>query len=290
MTAQKDKNGYYISSGQDNKMFTLRRNDFYYDNKGVRRENSYHVCNLATEIDLAISKAKEKTGFTLSSPEGNLFEIERAEKGSIDHSIIKNWGKLTGKSIYVIDTNSLLFWHDKNKRKKYLSKTVELVETELEGRFDCYVKEQIIEFKGENDRNYSSMSHFLEIWGSERVVLKSFFSTKKFISKIKYNQTKIENQKKYNDVKLQSDHVGNLGERMTKSVTFEMERNGSSQYGSWSMYRFKDDNGNIIVYFGSTTVGFFNKGDKVDIAFTVKNHDSYNNEKQTKISRVKVVK
>jgi len=93
--------------------------------------------------------------------------------------------------------------------------------------------------------------------------------------------------------KAASDFVGTEGERF-KNVTATLEffkELGETQWGTKTLYVFRDENGNRLTWFSTTWIRGLNI-DKlplsVQISFTVKKHETYRDEKQTIITRAKV--
>ena len=96
-------------------------------------------------------------------------------------------------------------------------------------------------------------------------------------------------------------YVGNVSDKIQVEVTLEKEARYETQYGLMSLYKFKDVDGNILVWNTSTflcrrkvvdgceySVGI-EGGETVTIKATIKAHSEYNGEKQTVITRVKLV-
>ncbi len=96
-----------------------------------------------------------------------------------------------------------------------------------------------------------------------------------------------------------SKHIGTVGEKMERDVEMTAAIPFESDFGGGTVYKFKDTEGNELVWMTSSALktgkdenGFdtyANVGDKLRIKFTVKAHDSYNDVPQTKIFRVKAV-
>ena len=100
-----------------------------------------------------------------------------------------------------------------------------------------------------------------------------------------------------------SQYIGNVGERVTVTVTLEkkvaFEVPSYSGYGTDTkrIYIFVDESGNKIVWKTSGILwkdpddwnkGAIQEGDSVSIKGTVKKHGEYNGEKQTELQRVKI--
>lgn len=94
-----------------------------------------------------------------------------------------------------------------------------------------------------------------------------------------------------------SQYIGEVGKKVELRVTFEYEAEYQTKFGWTSVYGFKDESGNKIVWKTSSvpmvldkdgndvTIG---KGDKVTIKGTVKEHSEYREEKQTILTRCKL--
>ena len=83
------------------------------------------------------------------------------------------------------------------------------------------------------------------------------------------------------DVKKSSEHQGDIGEKITRSVVVSNIK--PSQYND--MYSFKDSENNVYTTFGNYKLKI---GDNVKITGDVKDHYVYNNYKSTTLSKVKI--
>ena len=90
-----------------------------------------------------------------------------------------------------------------------------------------------------------------------------------------------------------SDYFGTDGKREVFELTlldiFEMTRTKHSYYDSGVTYlhKFIDDNGNVAVWYGSSSLGSkADYGKKFTVKATVKGHEEYKGVKQTKLERV----
>lgn len=101
------------------------------------------------------------------------------------------------------------------------------------------------------------------------------------------------NRRKKFEADLTSGYVGEIGKREKFVAALVYTMDIKSIYGVSHMYKFKDEAGNILVWFSSNV--FFNDaagrdidlGDTVTIEATVKNHEEYKGIKQTAIIRAK---
>jgi hypothetical protein len=99
------------------------------------------------------------------------------------------------------------------------------------------------------------------------------------------------NRRKKFEADLSSQYVGEVGKRETFTATLVYTTDLESQFGVTHLYKFKDEAGNILVWFASSV--FYNVaegrdidlGDTVKFDATVKNHEEYKGIKQTMISR-----
>lgn len=98
---------------------------------------------------------------------------------------------------------------------------------------------------------------------------------------------KENNKKEQEKRKNVSKHVGEIGQRLKKikaEVIFDLDKEGN--YGTYTIYKFKDEEGNILTSFYSGYNFRSYKGDIVEISGTVSNHDEFNGENQTVIKRL----
>lgn len=89
---------------------------------------------------------------------------------------------------------------------------------------------------------------------------------------------------------IESKHIGNIGDKIEIEVTFLGRSSFISMYGESYIHRFKDENENILIWFSSSGFPeYIEPWTKLKIKATVKNHDDYQNKKQTIITRVKKI-
>jgi hypothetical protein len=98
--------------------------------------------------------------------------------------------------------------------------------------------------------------------------------------------------------KIQSDYVGNIGDKIQTELTYKNCFGYETMYGYQYIHIFEDNNGNQ--YKWKTTKGLIEKvvdnsyvtinlNDKANIKGTIKDHNEYNNTKQTELTRCKVI-
>ena len=90
-----------------------------------------------------------------------------------------------------------------------------------------------------------------------------------------------------------SNYVGQVGDKVDMVVTYKFKAEYETQYGTMHIFSMKDEAGNTLVW---KTTGWLdpdndntNKGDKIRIKATIKEHNEYRDEKQTILTRVKVL-
>lgn len=93
-------------------------------------------------------------------------------------------------------------------------------------------------------------------------------------------------EKKVNEDKL-SSHFGIVGARGEFVLTVMGEHQFETQFGVSTLFRMKDDSGNIAIWF--TAAGDMEVGKTYRIKGTVKEHSEYKEIKQTVLSRCKVI-
>lgn len=83
----------------------------------------------------------------------------------------------------------------------------------------------------------------------------------------------------------ESNYVGKEGERFTTSAVLKGVFPGEHSV----RHVFEDTAGNILLWFGSKSLGRVAVGNEITISMLVKKHQTYNGKKQTLVSRVKQI-
>ena len=90
-----------------------------------------------------------------------------------------------------------------------------------------------------------------------------------------------------------SSHIGAVSDKIETTVTLEHHFNFEGPYGWIDILKYKDDAGNVLVWYASNSSSLISgdikdsHGKKFNIKATVKAHDVYKGTKQTKLIRVK---
>lgn len=87
----------------------------------------------------------------------------------------------------------------------------------------------------------------------------------------------------------ESQHVGQIGDRMDLTVTVHRVIVVEGNYGTTGIHKMTDQAGNELVWF-ATSGSWLEEGSSYVIKATVKAHDEYQGRKQTVVNRAKVVK
>jgi len=90
-----------------------------------------------------------------------------------------------------------------------------------------------------------------------------------------------------------SQHVGDVKSRQTFELTLTFAKSFDGFYGMTWIHRFEDQDGNVFVWKTKDLIGnskrCFENGESMEVTATVKKHSDYQGEKQTELSRVKVI-
>lgn len=84
-----------------------------------------------------------------------------------------------------------------------------------------------------------------------------------------------------------STFIGRIGERKTYELTFEREHSFESDFGVITIYFFYDENGNMFIWKTGVYLSM-EKGDKIMLTGTLKDHNEFNGVKQNILTRCKV--
>lgn len=89
-------------------------------------------------------------------------------------------------------------------------------------------------------------------------------------------------------VQIVSEWVGEPKQRREFDVTLDFRTSFEGYYGLTTIMKFVTEDGNILTWFTSSPADL-DVGDTVRIKATIKDHDTYEGEKQTKVNRVTVL-
>lgn len=102
----------------------------------------------------------------------------------------------------------------------------------------------------------------------------------RYLSSEAEKKVRAENQK-------DSEYVGEVKKRMSFDVKCVFIKLVDTMYGTSTVLKFIDKDGNNLVWFGSGAITDYDLNEEYTIKGTVKKHETYNGIKQTQINRVK---
>ena len=107
--------------------------------------------------------------------------------------------------------------------------------------------------------------------------------------KISYWIPENEKQKRASEFKfLNNEYIGTIKEKITKQVQIKYISEKSTQYGLIYIYKFISEDGYKMVWFSSNNINK-NIGDKLYLSGTIKGYNEYKSEKETIITRCKII-
>ena len=99
---------------------------------------------------------------------------------------------------------------------------------------------------------------------------------------------KIEFQKKEKELKAKSNFYGNIKDKIEKELTLQKVFTFETDFGLCHIYKFVDVEGNIFVWKTSKYIAK-EEGEAVKVKGTIKEHNEYRGEKQTVLTRCKII-
>jgi len=87
-----------------------------------------------------------------------------------------------------------------------------------------------------------------------------------------------------------SEFQGNIGDRITATVTVEKAIPLDGYYGPSTLYTMRDSEKNVYIWITGSTITKFEIGQSYNIRGTIKDHKIYKNQKQTILTRCALIK
>lgn len=166
----------------------------------------------------------------------------------------------------------------------YFGQSKNFIPTEDDKQTAQFIIDEIKKIDNKNFNDY--------IWNLQSIVEKEYITVKeigflasavKFVMKSKTESNKTEQK--------ESVFVGSENEKLTMMLKPILISPFESQWGRGLMIRFEDENGNILVWFSTSSKKEDYQLDVFDkFSFTVKKHEQFKGINQTLITRVKVSK
>jgi len=208
------------------------------------------------------------------SNRGNFIENEAAYEDAIARNIRRNAAKTRAAKWLATPEGA--------RANNFLFRLGEFEDTYREdGQFDALhpvVKTSLGDF-------YDAMRDNVNEWGGL-----TEGQTKAVLAMITRGEARVAERAKAREEARQADAdksgwVGTIGERMDFSLTIRILIEMEGQYGYSYLHVMNDAQGNVLVYKGTKNLG--GRGDAVQVKATVKDHDTRDGVKQTKIARPK---
>ena len=250
---------YYIASGEKNKMYTLRQSV----SKGLFQDDFY-VCNLSTDWETAMQKAAEFAGDNLNLEASfTLDEIERRTSEQKQR-----------------DEAALQAERDAEKAERE-NRRMERMRACLARREWPFGKHEGRAIEG-TDAGYIRFFYNLEAEADRKgdvlrtlqQILESVFPELKTALPV-----------------ANGEHYGELKSRETMTATLIEAFSFDGYFGVTNVLRFVKDSGELLVYMGSALIIDADNvspeiGKTYTFKATVKSHENYKNEQQTKVARI----
>tara|TARA_Y100000114_G_C11738722_1_gene317748 strand:- start:759 stop:1544 length:786 start_codon:yes stop_codon:yes gene_type:complete len=249
---------YFIATGRGNGIFTLRMRDGY-DSHGDER--TVHICNLSKDAQTALLKARSVIAQRGDNPCELLDTVE-----DLNRHKFQTWGECDPVRAANIKTaqKGVMPWG------KYWGQQIELVPIEY------FV----------NWMFYSNIDAPCADMAKEAIRQHVLLRRDEFMNVVDANKAAEEKRQAEIEAKRnKSNHVGNIKDRIDITATITFVKSIDTHFGVSLLTILENDNGDVFKYFGSVDLG--DKGDKITIKATVKDHAEYDGVKQTVITRPK---
>lgn len=264
---QDDENVYYISTGARGVNYTLRVKYRDYIARGERIVRDRYVKNLGPNAEGAVRKAKDYTDKRIYWQ-----PIETHGRAAARPTNLVKFGKYQGMTIdevVEVDPGYVVWMVSKaDEENSFLSKK----------KYNAFVRE-------------------LRRVADEHPEVRRIITERREAYEAKkrgWEQEREEQERK----RASRGHVGTVGERVEMVVKYLRSPYFEGQWGTTYIHTFEDDQDNILVWKTGTALGYYDedgywqsyeKGDRLKIRGTIKDHGEYRGEPQTAVTRVKVL-
>lgn len=260
---QDDENVYYISVGQKGVNYTLRVLYRDYGYRGERIVRDRYVRNLGPNAEGAVRKAKAYTKEPIYWQ-----PIETRPRARARASDVIKFGKYEGMTLEEVADNDpgYIVWMAQKAQEPN----------------SFLQKKKYATFLRELERVVQEHPEVSRLLGERRAAEEE--------RERRREEERLERERK----KARRGYFGTEGERFETWVTYERSFDFDTQYGVMYIHVFEDDDENRLVWKTSKALlddeyERYARGAILKIRGTVKRHSEYRGEKQTEISRVKVL-
>jgi len=257
---------YKISSGKKNAQYTLWEERFCPAGMDrYSRNYANYICNLGIDKDKAIAKATEivksseiqyaNTDVEIINALNTEFKLNKYGEGPVDV-----WD---AENLHEVEVNG---WFPFGKHSG----------VKFEDAPDTYVL-----WWAEKDLTNEKKKGIIALVNACKKVAEN----KNLFEK---RDAEIAEKKRLKDLEPKSEHVGNVGDRQEFEMTIDFLKHFDTQFGTSSVVKGKNSDGNIVVYFGTAELGVV--GDTVKFSAKIKTHDEFRDDKQTIVARPTKIK
>ena len=282
------KYNYYISSGELNRMYTLRVSylDFVQTSDGVITiPRDFYCCNLSTDKDKAYGKAVAYVQSKQLKEECGLVDSDKVP--TLDEIYRRNQEELESARKLAEETAKLALEEFEERCYQMSLGKIEKIRAGI-WPFGKYRGTCIGHEFGNKDPDYQ----YIVFMGSIELIEKDN-RDKQHNMVMRELQKALHNKFDwlFNLPEANGKFYGNVKSREDFSLTPIFETSYPSNFG-YNQYiyvqKFIKDTGELVVYKGSSPIEC-DLGQTVIVKATIKNHDEYKGEKQTFISRPKLI-
>lgn len=250
---------FFIATGRGNGLFTLRQLDRYsHDGEPTHS----HVKSLSRDPAVALQKAQAHIESAGYDPKSDLESFD--PKNARD---LTAWGECDP---------------EQQQRIRLIERGVMPYGKHFGQRFDDIPVEYFANwyFDGDIDSERSDIV-------KERIRLQVICRRDDFMAVVEANKAaQAQREAEVEAKRSKSNHVGEVGQRILIETTITFSKGFEGFYGTTFINSLEDAEGNVFIYRGNC-IG--EKGDKLTLKATVKEHGEYDGVRQTVISRPKVL-
>lgn len=269
---------YYIASGEENKMFTLRcryaEKAYNYEGVAYTMERDVYCVNLSINAKKALEKArkyvaKEKNATLNEKGMPDLEEIRRRSEEELARE----------REI----ERKIQAQREQEKQERCTRDKNEKIATIKNGKwpFGKYKGEKFVDTVGD--------ASYIQYMGNKNIVVNDNRDISDSTVFAVLQQTLKETFPNFfNLPKPNQNHFGNIKEKVEINVTLVKEIFFETQWGVSKLLTFVKDSGECIVYKGTSDLKC-ELGEQITMKCTIKSHNTYKYQAQTFVTRPKLL-